>query len=210
MLDLGCGEGYCARNYLKMGAAAVHGVDISAEMISLAQANTPDPRASFERASIAEFAAQQDAHAGRYDVVTAVFVSNYLDSRELATLVTLAHACLKAGGQFVLLHPHPHLPYHRQSASAGLRFEVDESASYFDSIGDSHVGRIVDLEGKTIEVRLVHHTLEELFGNVIGAGLRIDRFRELRLDKPTADGWPALADVSLQTPLHIMISSTRD
>jgi len=30
VLDLGCGEGYCARNYLKMGAAAVHGVDISA------------------------------------------------------------------------------------------------------------------------------------------------------------------------------------
>ncbi len=210
MLDLGCGEGYCARNYLRLGASVVHGVDISFEMVKLAQRSTPDPRASFERASIAEFASRRDAHVGYYDLVTAVFVSNYLDSRELATMVALARDCLKSGGELLMLHPHPHLPYHRQSAAAGLRFDVDESYSYFDSIGANHVGRIVDLEGKEIEVRLVHHTLEEIFEKILVCGFRINHFRELRLEKSTADGWPALTGISLQTPLHIMIGGARD
>jgi 2-polyprenyl-3-methyl-5-hydroxy-6-metoxy-1,4-benzoquinol methylase len=205
ILDLGCGEGYCARNYLKLGAAAVHGVDISSEMIQLAQNNGNDARLTFECASIDEFSNDAASHFGKYDVATAVFVSNYLDSAQLRKLVEVAYSSLKPGGEFVLLHPHPHLPYLRQSASSGLQFDVQSESSYFGSIGASHVGHIMDLEGKKIEVRLVHHTLEELFENIITSGFIPRRFRELRLEPDVAKAWPALHATSSETPMHVMI-----
>lgn len=210
MLDLGCGEGYCARNYLELGAKSVHGVDISTEMVSLAQATTAAVNATFECSSISDFATQIEMHAGYYDLVTAVFVSNYLDSDELREMVRVAYECLSPGGEFILLHPHPHLPYHRQSTSAGLRFDVEEDSSYFDSVGESHRGRIIDLQGNCIEVRLVHHTLDELFRNIITSGFRLSHFRELRLEKEIAVCWSALEAISHHAPLHVMLSGTKE
>lgn len=178
-------------------------------MIQLALSQANDPRLSFECASIDEFAANAQAHDGKYDIVTAVFVSNYLDSAQLRSLVEVAFRCLKPGGEFVMLHPHPHLPYLRQSANAGLQFEVQQDASYFDSIGSRHVGHILDLTGQRIEVRLVHHTLEELFGSTLGAGFQLRHFRELRLEPSVADAWPALHSTSSETPMHVMLASQR-
>ena len=205
LLDLGCGEGYCARNYVSQGAASVHGVDISSEMIKLARENSNDERLSFQCASIDEFASEKAAHASKYDITTAVFVSNYLSSEQLQTLVDTAYTSVKDDGAFVLLHPHPHLPYLRRSADAGLHFDVNPESSYFDDIGSSHVGHILDLEGKTIEVRLVHHTLEELFSSFLMSGFVITGFRELRLETATADAWPVLQDVNSRNPMHVMI-----
>lgn len=204
VLDLGCGEGYCARNYVRLGAAGVHGVDISPEMIQLAKANRTDARLTFECASIDEFAGQAPLHHGRYDVVTAVFVSNYLDSTQLSKLVEVAYDSLKKGGEFLLLHPHPHLPYLRESANSGLKFDVQPDSSYFGSIGASHVGHILDLEGQKIEVRLVHHTLEELFDNIVTSGFTLRRFRELRLELDIINAWPALRGTNSEIPLHVM------
>jgi cyclopropane fatty-acyl-phospholipid synthase-like methyltransferase len=209
VLDLGCGEGYCARNYVRKGATSVHGVDISSEMIKLARTASDDAKLSFQCASVDQFAAEKAAHASRYDLATAVFVSNYLDSEQLQTLIEVAYSSIKDGGEFVLLHPHPHLPYLRQTTDSGLRFDVNLESSYFDAIGSSHVGHILDLEGNTIEVRLVHHTLEELFSNFLKSGFVITEFRELRLEPGTAAAWPVLHGVSSSNPMHIMIAGRK-
>ncbi len=39
VLDVGCGEGFCARRFLQMGAERVVGIDISDEMIARAKAS---------------------------------------------------------------------------------------------------------------------------------------------------------------------------
>lgn len=205
VLDLGCGEGYCARNYVRLGAKSVYGIDISSEMIKLARASGDDSRMSFQCASIDQFSSSQDAHVEKYDIATSVFVSNYLDSAQLLNLVETAHRALKSGGEFVLLHPHPHLPYLRESAGAGLRFEVNPELSYFDATGSSHIGQILDLDGNTVEVRLVHHTLEALFSAILDTGFTVTEFRELRLEPATAVAWPALRTVSSTNPMHVMI-----
>jgi hypothetical protein len=174
-------------------------------MINLAKTNSADVRLTFECSSIDDFASQPPVYHGKYDIVTAVFVSNYLDSTQLRRLIEVAYKSLKAGGEFLLLHPHPHLPYLRESSGAGLKFDLQPSSSYFGSVGASHVGHILDLEGKRVEVRLVHHTLEELFDGIITSGFVPSRFRELRLEPEVAKAWPALREASSETPLHVMI-----
>ncbi len=205
LLDLGCGEGYCARNYVAQGAASVYGVDISSEMIRLARESSDDERMTFECASIDLFALDKNSHLAKYDVVTAVFVSNYLGSEQLQNLVDLSYSSLKTGGEFVLLHPHPHLPYLRQLGNEGLRFDVSGEGSYFDDVDSYHTGLILDLEGKTIEVRLVHHTLEGLFRSLVKSGFLVSGFRELRLEESAAMDWPNLQGVSTKNPMHVMI-----
>ena len=53
ILDLGCGEGYCARHFATKGAAIIDGIDISPKMIEAAkQANYNNTDVSFEVGNI--------------------------------------------------------------------------------------------------------------------------------------------------------------
>lgn len=46
--DLGCGEGFCSRYFLKKGARKIYGIDISKKMIDLAKSNS-SPKIIFKQ-----------------------------------------------------------------------------------------------------------------------------------------------------------------
>ncbi|MCY3554720.1 MAG: class I SAM-dependent methyltransferase [Gemmatimonadetes bacterium] len=98
-LDLACGEGFYTRKLKLAGAGEVLGVDVSAEMIRLAEA---EERA---RPTGCRYL-NQDAAAlvldEPVDLVVAMYLLNYArDANELLRFVQAAYGALKPGGRFV-------------------------------------------------------------------------------------------------------------
>lgn len=98
-LDLACGEGFYTRKLKLAGAGEVLGVDVSAEMIRLAEAEErarPTGCRYLNRDAAALVLDEQ------VDLVVAMYLLNYArDADELLRFVRVAHGALKPGGRFV-------------------------------------------------------------------------------------------------------------
>ena len=100
--DLACGDGFYTRQIKQAGAAAVTGVDISAEMVHLArEAERRQPLGCrYVHQDAAEFAPDEPA-----DIVTAAYLFNYASTRtQLLGMCRAARAALRPGGRLVALN----------------------------------------------------------------------------------------------------------
>jgi SAM-dependent methyltransferase len=120
VLDLACGAGFYTRLLKSAGAARVVGVDISPEMVRLAELN--------ERSEPLGIDYQvHDARAlpplGEFHLTTAAYLLNYAASgEELLSMCRGAHASLAPGGRFVAVTANPDFDFARSDSSAyGVR-----------------------------------------------------------------------------------------
>ena len=98
-LDLACGDGFYTRKLKLAGAGEVLGVDVSPEMIRLAEA---EERARPEGCRYLHRDAADLVLAEPVDLVVAMYLLNYArDADELLRFVQAAHGALKPGGRFV-------------------------------------------------------------------------------------------------------------
>lgn len=98
-LDLACGEGFYTRKLKRAGAGEVLGVDVSAEMIRLAEAAERARPAGCRYLNRNAAALVLDEPV---DLVVAMYLLNYArDAEELLGFVRAAHGALKPGGRFV-------------------------------------------------------------------------------------------------------------
>jgi ubiquinone/menaquinone biosynthesis C-methylase UbiE len=113
ILDLACGEGFYTRRLKAAGASSVLGVDISAEMIALAEAQERDEPLSIEYlcADVAELDLVNldgAADLGSVDLVTAAYLLHYApDEQTLTRMCANIAAQLPSGGRFVTLNENP-------------------------------------------------------------------------------------------------------
>ena len=99
VLDLACGEGFYTRKLKRAGAGEALGVDISAEMIQLAEAEerARPTGCRFMTRDAADLVLDEPV-----DLVVAMYLLNYArDANELLRFVRAAHGALKPGGRFV-------------------------------------------------------------------------------------------------------------
>ena len=98
-LDLACGDGFYTRKLKRAGAREVLGVDVSVEMIRLAEA---EERAHPTGCRYLVRDAADLVLDEPVDLVVAMYLLNYArDVNELLRFVRAAHGALKPGGQFV-------------------------------------------------------------------------------------------------------------
>jgi toxoflavin synthase len=99
VLDLACGFGFYTRQLKQRGAAQVVGVDISPEMVRLARAKEQEDPTGVE------YRVGDATHLpllGLFDLVTAVYLLNYAESKdELLGMCRSAYDNLVEGGRFV-------------------------------------------------------------------------------------------------------------
>ena len=102
VLDLACGEGVYTRLVMSLGASGALGLDISPEMIRLAQAGEQaEPTGAHYRVGDARTAGR----IGSFDLVTACFLLNYASTRsELLAMCRTIAGNLRPGGRFVGLN----------------------------------------------------------------------------------------------------------
>ncbi|MCH2201671.1 MAG: methyltransferase domain-containing protein [Fuerstiella sp.] len=177
VLDLGCGEGYIARQLKKRGAGRVEGIDISEEMIAGAIA-TEQTEPLGIRYQVGD-ASQPTGYDGReFDLVVAVFLFNYVDREQMTSIMKEVFRILRPGGRFVFSVPHPCLPFLHEEQPP-FYFKRD-GAGYFSARDKIFEGRIWRRDGTSVPVRCVHKTLDDYFHSLATAGFTsLPAIREL-------------------------------
>jgi ubiquinone/menaquinone biosynthesis C-methylase UbiE len=109
VLDVGCGTGYLSRK-LKDRGADVTGIDLSEEMIRIAQAKHPD--ITFHVDSCSELSSLA---SDSFDLAVANYV--LMDTPDLEGTMQALQRVLKRGGRVVLVFSHPCFPQGRADVS---------------------------------------------------------------------------------------------
>ena len=101
ILDLGCGFGYFAAWAAQQGAAEIHAIDLSENMLAVARDTCAGLPVTFERADLET--AQFDT--ARYDLVFSSLAVHYLE--DFAGFCARVRRALKDEGHFVFSTEHP-------------------------------------------------------------------------------------------------------
>ena len=207
VLDLGCGEGYCARQLRHRGAREVTGLDLSAGMLQAALAQEQREPLGIrylhgDAADLARFASQT------FDLVLAMCLFNYLDLAAMTTCMGEVARVLRPGGHFVFAVPHPALPFLHPVAPP-LYFAV-RPGGYFSARDGHFPGRTWRRDGTPLEVQLRHKTLEDYFQALQVAGFHsLPVVRELHVTPEILAVDPAFFGPVLDVPLHLAMALTR-
>lgn len=147
VLDLACGEGVYAREFKRSGAAAVTGVDLSAQMIALAEAE--ERKEPLGCNYVCEDAATFTPPA-QVDVVTALYLLNYARTRmELDRMFRACHRALRPGGRLVGFNDNVRRPPRPGVSLAQYGFE--RTCPHPPRDGDAIRYRITNHDGRTFE-----------------------------------------------------------
>ena len=203
VLDLACGEGFYTRQFKRAGAAEVTGVDISREMIALAEAEEK-ARPIGCRYVCAD--ATVFTPALPVDVVTVVFLLNYARTRE--ELQSFCDACFRAlrpGGRLVGFNDNVRNPPRPGPSLA--RYGFERTSAWPPREGDPIRYRITNSDGQTFEIDnyyLEPATYETAMRN---AGFGDFQWIDAELD-PTEQETPFWNDFMAQAPFTAF-SATR-
>lgn len=169
VLDLGCGEGYCARKLARRGAGRIEGLDLSSQMIARAREQEAERPLGIHY-SVGDAARLDRFDVASFDLAVAVFLFNYLDCEATAATLVEIFRVLRPGGRFVFAVPHPSLPFMR--AEEPPFYFARGGAGYFSGRDRSFEGRIDRRDGVGVPVRCVHKTLTDYFRALRAAGFQ--------------------------------------
>ena len=131
VLDIGCGEGYCARELKKRGAGEYLGIDLSTQMIEAAQEQESTDQYGIEyyACNVVEFTPNK-----QFDICIAVFLFNYLTVDETQRVFNMVYNALKPEGQFIFTVPHPFFPFVRTGNKSHFIFPRQEKTIFLTLI----------------------------------------------------------------------------
>ncbi|MFB2980394.1 EF-hand domain-containing protein [Microseira sp. BLCC-F43] len=221
ILDLGCGEGYCARELMRRGASKVIGVDISANSIAAAQAEeqreplgitylTGNSTNVLELLRNGNLLTDQE---GCFDVIVAVFLFNYLTLHEMLQCMTQVQQLLKPGGRFIFSVPHPSFAFWSNPQTSfhfdvqGLAGVEDNSRGYFSARDRLLPGKIARRDGTQLQVQLRHKTMQDYFDALRKSGFEtLPTMQELRVTDEHMQLDRAFFGSLYDLPLHVAFS----
>ena len=156
VLDLGCGEGYFARQMAPV-ASRVVGVDRSKGMVGLAvEREQQEPQGIDYLFGDVRALPFTDS---TFDLCVGNYVTNYLHPEELEGFYNEIARVSKPGAPFILLMPHPFFELTSDFGEA-----IQTPADDFDYIRDRgkyfHT-TLKTVQGGTFEVGIIHSTLED-------------------------------------------------
>ena len=206
VLDLGCGEGYCARELKRRGAGDYLGVDLSSQMIAAAKAQERKDRYGIEYrvSDVTSFTPER-----QFDLCIAVFLFNYLQVENMHRVFATVHDALLPGGQFVFSVPHPFFPFVRPEQAAPFYFSAT-GRNYFADVDEQFEGQIWKQDGEPLHVQCVHKTFGDYFDGLHKAGFSsMPKVRELTVTPELAATDKTFFAPLLNTPLHVLFDVSK-
>ncbi len=206
VLDLGCGEGYCARELKRRGAASYLGVDLSSEMIKAAQAQEHKDQLGIEyqAGNVVQFQPTKS-----YDLCIAVFLFNYLRVEEMKQVFSMVFDALVPQGQFVFSVPHPLFPFVHTKQAEPFYFD-STGKNYFADVDQQLEGQIWKRSGEPLHVQCVHKTFSDYFTSLREAGFsRMPEVSELTVTQDLVAMDEAFFSPLLNQPLHLLFNLSK-
>lgn len=197
VLDLGCGFGWFARWAREHGAASVLGLDLSANMIARARADTDDPAIEYRTADLEEIELEEAS----FDFAFSSLAFHYVE--DFARLVRRVHRALTAHAHFVFTIEHP-----IYMAAAHPRWFTDEEGRKTWPVNRYSIEgeRRTDWLAKGV---LKHHrTIGTTVNTLIRSGFAI---RELVEFAPSAEQIAENSDLAeeLERPMMLLVAAQR-
>tara|TARA_B100001540_G_C15816097_1_gene647529 strand:+ start:1555 stop:2295 length:741 start_codon:yes stop_codon:yes gene_type:complete len=197
--DLGCGEGFCCRYFLKKGAKKVYGIDISKKMINLAK-KISSPKIIFKNENIENTKIKTNFA----DISFAIFVFNYLKKKQILKACKELKRITKKNGLVYITVPHPFYPLisGKNKIFYFNRLNKYDYISKTDKVLD---GYITKLDKSKLPVKLIHHTFQDYFDVFQKVNFtKIIMFKELRVEDEELKKNPAFFRHVKNLPLHIL------
>ena len=107
--DIGCGEGYCSREFIKFGAKHIIGVDSSKSMIQNANKNVF--KSQNETFIHADLKRNIPKEIFKCDIICAIFLFNYIDNNNMQKIFNQIALKKKKKTRFIFTLPHPIFPF---------------------------------------------------------------------------------------------------
>jgi 2-polyprenyl-3-methyl-5-hydroxy-6-metoxy-1,4-benzoquinol methylase len=206
VLDIGCGEGYCARELKRRGAGDYLGVDLSEKMIKAAQAQETKDQYGIEyrACNVVEFSPDR-----QFDICIAVFLFNYLRVEDMQRVFTMVYETLPPQGQFIFSVPHPFFPFVHTEQAAPFYF-ASTGKNYFADVNQQFEGEIWKRSGEPLHVQCVHKTFANYFDSLRLAGFSsMPEVKELTVTAELAAQDEAFFSPLLNEPLHLLFKVSK-
>ena len=204
VLDLACGDGVYARQFKRSGASAVTGVDISAEMIVLAEAEErKEPLGCrYVREDAAAFSPPSPV-----DVVTAVYLLNYARTRtELDGFLRACCRALRPGGRLVGFNDNVRRPPRPGESLA--KYGLERTCPHPPREGNAILYRLTNHDGRAFEFENYYLEPATYAAAARDAGFEDFRWVDARLD-PSEHGDSYWNDFTAQAPVAAFTASRR-
>ncbi|MCY4025194.1 MAG: methyltransferase domain-containing protein [Acidobacteria bacterium] len=198
VLDMACGEGVYARQFKRQGATEVTGVDVSREMVALAQAQErAEPLGCrYVCADAADFT--PDAPV---DAVTAIYLLNYARTRaELERFCRACHRALRPGGRLVGFNDNVRRPPPPGSAQELAKYGFERTCAFPPSEGDAIRYRMTLHDDRVFEFDNYYLTPATYEAAMRAAGFADFRWVDARLE-PSEREDPFWRDFFAHAPL---------
>lgn len=194
ILDLGCGDGRFGAELLKQGCASYTGVEVSRNMIALAEQALAGQEGRIEPSAIENWAGGPQAY---FDLVISRLALHYIE--DLGQVLQRVYSTLISGGRFIFSVLHPVLTSCSKSAA--------ESSRRTDWIVDDYFiegFRSVPWMGS--EVSQYHRTAADYFQLLQAQGFIIEHLSEARPKEEHFSNKDLLSR-RLRIPLFLILSS---
>ncbi len=199
VLDLGCGAGDLTRRIKALGAKTVTGVDISVNMLELAQKDVP-AGINFINKPMEDLEFKPDS----FDLVVSSLAFHYI--ADLPVLLNTIHFWLKSPGTLLFSMEHPvltcsqgiHHGWVKDGSGQKLCWPVDCYSQ--EGKRESHWF----VEG----VIKYHRTLSGIINACISAGFLINKIMEPVASEEDERNWPDLIEARRRPP-YLIVKATK-
>ncbi|ARU61243.1 hypothetical protein CBW65_09740 [Tumebacillus avium] len=173
LLDLGCGNGQYGATLLERGAKSLYGVDAAEKMLEAAQERLKGTGSILVQGTFEEI----ELPAEKFDLALSRLALHYVE--DLGPVFAKVQHSLVSGGRFLFSVEHPLLTSSVAQETSGPRGSL-----VIDDYFHSGPREAEWLGGR---VQKFHHTLEEYFLALQGAGFDVEMLRE---SKPKRELFP--------------------
>lgn len=173
VLDIGCGMGHHAMQYVKSGALEVLGIDISEKMLDYAKANNSADNITYRKMAFEDLNQLND----KFDVIISSLAFDYVE--DFALLMKMIYSALNDNGICVFSMSHPISTAYDGVYDRYTRTEKGEklyaNLHNYGVEGVRHIHWVVD------DYEVYHRKLSTLINDIVCAGFIIEECQESKL-----------------------------
>lgn len=182
ILDLGCGMGQHAKQYVRMGASYVLGIDISEKMLSFARENNSAENIEYRRLPFERI----EEINKKFDVVTSSLAFDYVE--DFYMLIKRIHNLLNEGGTLVFSMSHPLSTAYDGTYDRYTRLENGEriyaNLRNYNKEGIRKIKWVVD------DYELYHRKISTLINSMVKSGFNIEECQESKVPEDISKKYP--------------------